>query len=365
MEKLKKRKNGYYQASVTVNGKRRFFYGHTSEEAIRRRNDFLSEIEKFPFIDDKITLSEWTAAWLEGIKSTITLNTYQSYKGTLKRHILSVPFGNILLEDLKPAVFRVYWQQMTDKGLSPRTISYVHTLTSAALKQAVADGVIPSNPLDYVRRPKKEPTRAKALSEAQIKLFFEHVHNDVLERICRFAIATGMRRGEILGIRWEDVSFERKTVSVNQTCLAMDGSSAAIVESTKTKNSRRTITVDDGTIDMLRTQKAYCLRLKLLYPGRSCNLVFPSEVYTPLCPDNITRETKAVMRAAGIPQFSFHSFRHTHATLLLERGINYKIIQSRLGHSSCATTMDIYSHVTPQMDSEAAKITSFLYQNAK
>lgn len=89
----------------------------------------------------------------------------------MKRHILSVPFGNILLEDLKPAAFRVYWQQMSDKGLSPRTISYVHTLTSAALKQAVADGVIPSNPLDYVRRPKKEPTKAKALNESQIKLF--------------------------------------------------------------------------------------------------------------------------------------------------------------------------------------------------
>lgn len=204
-------------------------------------------------------LAEW-------YKNTVTEHTWFSYRGVLRRHVIGVPFGYHLLEDLRPALFRVYWQEILDSGLSPRTVCYVHTLVSAALKQAVSDGVIPSNPLDYVRRPKRTPSKSKALSKSQIRVFFEHVKNEQLRRICHFALTTGMRRSEILGLRWRDVDLDRATVSVTQTCIVLPGSSYTLVNGAKTDSSIRCISIDQGTAEMLRNQHTYFLRLKMQYP---------------------------------------------------------------------------------------------------
>lgn len=358
---MKKGKNGFYCTTATINGKRKYFYGKTPQIAVEKRNSFIAKVKDFPYLDDHVTLSEWVEAWLNGIKNTVTEHTWFSYRGVLRRHVIGVPFGYHLLEDLRPALFRVYWQEILDSGLSPRTVCYVHTLVSAALKQAVSDGVIPSNPLDYVRRPKRTPSKSKSLSKSQIRVFFEHVKNEQLRRICHFALTTGMRRSEILGLRWRDVDLDRATVSVTQTCIVLPGSSYTLVNGAKTDSSIRCISIDQGTAEMLRNQHAYFLRLKMQYPkNRNCDLVFPSQILTPVCPDNVTHAAKKAFIAAGLPEFSFHSFRHTHATFLIESGINYKIVQERLGHSSVQTTLDTYTHVTQKMDEEAAEIASHI-----
>lgn len=162
---MKKRKNGFYCTTATINGKRKYFYGKTPQIAVEKRNSFIAKVKDFPYLDDHVTLSEWVEAWLNGIKNTVTEHTWFSYRGVLRRHVIGVPFGYHLLEDLRPALFRVYWQEILDSGLSPRTVCYVHTLVSAALKQAVSDGVIPSNPLDYVRRPKRVPLQSRKPSQ--------------------------------------------------------------------------------------------------------------------------------------------------------------------------------------------------------
>lgn len=348
-----------YTVTATINGKRKYFRGKTKSEAVCKRDTYLTTMNEFPLIDEKITLAEWVDAWLESIQHTITVNTYRSYRSVLSRNLFKSPFGNILLAELKPTQFRLYQQRMIDKGLSPRTINYFHTIISESLKQAVYDGIIPSNPMVAVRRVKQHRPEAKALTEEQIKLFFEHVDNKMLERIFSFALQTGMRRSEILGLRWSDIDFKKKTASVNQTVLAVDGKAAEIFETTKTKSSRRTISLSDDLVALLKEQRVYFLELKMSLGNTSkCNLVFPSQVLTPLAPDNISREAKKVFRAAGIPEFTFHSFRHTHATFLIEQGINFKIVQYRLGHSNFSTTMDIYSHVTPGMDYDAAQLAA-------
>lgn len=353
---VKKRKDGYYAATCRVDGKKKFFYASTRREAVAKRDAYLAKAKEYPDLDDHVTLAEWCSAWLETITSDVSPKTHESYATVLK-HIIEKPIGAKKLEELRPVHFRAYWQAMLASGLSPRTVAYCHTVTSSALKQAVLDGVIPSNPLQAVRKPHVPHTKAMALTREQLEQVFSKIKNPVLLRICRFAAVTGMRRSEILGLRWQDVNFSRQTVSVNQTCLVRDGKSAVITQSTKTSSSRRTISIDDTTISLLREQKAYCLRLKLRSPGCTpCNLVFPSDNLTPICPNNVTHDTKEAFKAAGLPQFSFHSFRHTSATLLLQAGVNYKVVQQRLGHSSCATTLDIYAHVMPEADKEAAKI---------
>lgn len=353
---VRKRKDGYYAAACRVEGKKKFFYAATRREAVAKRDMYLARVKQYPDLDKHITLSEWCSAWLETIASDVSPKTHESYTTVLK-HITERPIGARTLEDLRPVHFRTYWQDMLASGLSPRTVAYCHTVTSTALKQAVLDGVIPSNPLAAVKKPHVPHTRAMALTREQLEAVFARISNPVLLRICRFAVVTGMRRSEILGLRWQDVNFSRKTVSVNQTCLVRDGRSAVITKSTKTSSSRRTLSIDDATISLLRVQKAYCLCMKLHLPDYGpCDLVFPSENLTPICPNNVTHDVKAAFKAAGLPHFSFHSFRHTSATLLLQAGVNYKVVQQRLGHSSCATTMDIYAHVMPGADEEAARI---------
>lgn len=348
-----------YTVTVRINGKKKYFYGKTKSEAVYKRDAYTAAINDFPLIDEKITLAEWVDAWLESMRNSITPNTYRSYRSVLSRNLFKSPCGNILLSELKPTHFRIYQQKMIDKGLSPRTINYFHTVISASLKQAVYDGVIPSNPLLAVRRVKQHRQEAKALTEDQIKAFFEHVTSPVMERIFSFALQTGMRRSEILGLRWADIDFQKKTASVNQTVLAINGKSAEISETTKTKSSRRTISLSDSLVDLLKKQRVYFLELQMsLGITNKCDLVFPSRILTPLAPDNVSREAKKVFRAAGLPEFTFHSFRHTHATYLIEQGINFKIVQYRLGHSNYSTTMDIYSHVTPGMDYDAAVIAA-------
>ena len=358
---MAKRKDNRYCVSATVAGKRKFFYGKTKREAEEKRDTYLSRLNDFPLMDEKITLAEWCSAWLDGMRSSITENTYRSYFGVLNTHLLVSPFGQTLMDQLTPALFRIKQQQMLDSGLSPRTVNYFHTVVSSALKQAVFDGIIPSNPLLAVRRVKQHRKEAKALNREQIIQFFNHLHDPMLARLCTFALQTGMRRSEILGLRWPDVDFKHKTVSVNQTVLALMGNSAVISPTTKTKSSRRTITISDALVHLLHTQRIYCneLGLKLGKP-KACNLVFPSQALTPLAPDNVSRAVKKVFREAGLGEFTFHCFRRTHATFLIEQGINFKIVQYRLGHSSFATTMDTYSHVSPGMDAQAADVAGTL-----
>lgn len=136
-----------YTVTATINGKRKYFRGKTKSEAVYKRDTYLTTMNEFPLIDEKITLAEWVDAWLESIQNTITINTYRSYRSVLSRNLFKSPFGNILLAELKPTQFRLYQQRMIDKGLSPRTINYFHTVISESLKQAVYDGIIPLNPL--------------------------------------------------------------------------------------------------------------------------------------------------------------------------------------------------------------------------
>lgn len=355
-----KRVDGYFEVTALVGGKRRHYYGKTKRDAFAKRDMDIAARQQFPMIDEKITLAEWCNAWLEGLADTVTPKTAESYAIVLK-HITNYPIGTLTLDVLKPAVFRIYWKEMLDSGLSPRTVAYCHTVTSSALKQAVIDGVIPVNPLTAVKKPHVPHTKALALTRKQLALVFAEIKNPVFLRICQFAVATGMRRSEILGLRWQDIDFKARTASVNQTVLVRNGKSAVITQNTKTDSSRRTLSIDNSSLRLLHDQKAYVLRLKMSLPDASpCDLVFPSEALTPLSPDNLTRAAKSAFLAAGLPQFSFHSFRHTNATLLLQAGINYKVVQQRLGHSSCATTMDIYAHVLPGADEEAAKVMDHL-----
>lgn len=355
MARNKKRADGRVVITKTYNGKRKFFYGATGAEAERKQEAFEKEQAKNVYTSD-ILYEEWLDAWLDYIKDNLAKSTFDSYCGVVRIHI-KPELGLYRLTELNPTLLREYFVRKREASLSPRSIEYIYTLVKSSLKLAVFDDVIEKNPMDKVPKPKVSRTKEiVALDQAQVKKLLETIATDEIQRLFRFAIATGLRRSELLGIRWADIDINHKTVSVAQTVLKV-GSKTLISPTTKNASSRRTISLDDKTLALLKKQRLSVIESKLkTIDYVDYDLVFPGENGNPRNPDWVTKMARDYGKKAGLPKgFSFHSLRHTHATLLLKAGVHFKIVQSRLGHASFKQTMDTYSHVTPDLDCDVAK----------
>lgn len=350
---MSRRKNGLYEETIVINQKRYHFYGKTKKEAVEKKKEFKELMAVCPLAEKKITLAEWCEAWLETLNFNVSKSTQRSYAQVLEHFIIKAPIGAFLLVDLRPQMFRLYWQKLLDEGKSSRTVIYCHTVTSLALKQAVIDGAIPANPLQVVKRPKLIKKEVKAMTADQLKLLLSSIDNPLYKNIIEVGARTGMRREEILGLTWPKIDLEEGILTVSKTVIRIDGK-VTLQNSTKTKSSERSIYIDTETVRILREQKILYLNTKISNPKfKDLELVFFRPDGSPIHPDAATRWFKFYARKIGLGDFSFHSLRHTHATLLLEAGVDFKQVQDRLGHSSFSTTMDVYSHVTPAMKKEA------------
>lgn len=357
------RRDGLYEVTCRVNGKKKHFYGRTQTEAAAKRDKYLDSLEDYPYIDEKITLGEWLEAWVESCKNEFSPITYKDYRCIIRSYLLPSPISRERLENLKPVTFRLFINNVLASGKAPRTAAMVHQVLSVSLRRAVSDGVIRYNPMGGVKRPRSPARHAPTvLSPAQLQVLLPLCSPEWFGRLVRLALYTGLRRGEILALSFNDVDFERLTLSVRHTVISKIGG-AAFSESAKTDKSIRTISICPAAADILHAQKAYALRLRMAKAGdpaaEACELFFPNPRLRPFNPSSISvLFQKAVIRAglegAGI---SFHTLRHTHATYLLEQGVNIKIIQDRLGHASSVTTLDYYSGVSPKMDRAAADIS--------
>ncbi len=352
MPKMKNR--DLYEVTCTVEGKRYHFFAKSKGEAIEKRDAFKQRAEKAPLSLSGFTLGEWVSAWLVSVKSDVSPQTYSSYTLTMRKHIINALIGGIQLTDLTPLMFRNYWQNLLDAGLSPRTVSYIHTVTGAALKQAVFDGAIVANPLLAVKRPRQIRKQVVALDSSQIAALMNAIDDPVFRRIVHVTLATGLRRGELQGLTWDDIDFKKGRLSVNQSVIK-DNGREVVSTALKTKSSRRTITLDSKTLEILQAQKAYCQSLMLRFQWPEIHFVFPRDNGEPMHQNTISKKFSQYCKTAGIDGVTFHSLRHPHATELVKAGIHFKIIQARLGHSSFAITMDTYSHIAPGEDREAAE----------
>lgn len=351
---LKKRPDGRYTATASVNGKRKYFYGRTRAEAQGKCDAYLSQIKKASHFDDTLLFRDWVDIWASIKEKSVTANTMQSYMGTINRYILP-RLGSMRLVDINYIMLRNLIDEME---LSPRTIAYTHTLLKSILRQAVIDEILYRNPMDKVSSPKKRKTREMiTLTKEQVKEYLSVITNKELYAIFKLAFTSGLRRSELLGLRWQDVNFKTGTLTVNQTAIKINGHSE-ISPTTKTKSSRRTITLDSETLSVLKGhRKVVDSRRFQTFDRINNDLVFPGRNGGPRNPDELTKVSREYAKKIGVKGFSMHGTRHTHATLLIEAGVNFKVIQMRLGHSSFKETMDTYSHVTPAMETDViAKI---------
>lgn len=349
MAKLKKRADGRYAATAQVNGKRKYFYAKTQSAANAARDKFLANNKVAVNFDDSITLNAWYEQWKIAKKPTIAASTYESYTSYIERYITPV-LGNYKLTDFTVTGLRSFIVKLSESGLSARTVEYVHTLLKSMFTMAVDDEILAKNPMSKIKPPKKQPTREMVtLTSNQITEFLNVITNSEHKMFFKLAFASGLRRSELLGLRWSDVNFKNSTISVNQTGLKVSGH-AIISQTTKNATSKRTISIDSVTMTMLKSHKAVVDKRRLKhFHWINNDLVFPGQKGNPRNPDDMSKLARKYSLAIGVEGFTMHCTRHTHATLLIEAGVHFKVIQTRLGHATFEETMNTYGHVTSSM----------------
>jgi integrase len=248
------------------------------------------------------------------------------------------------LVNLRPDHLQTLYSSKLNAGLSPRTVQYIHAVIRRSLNQAVKWGLIYRNPTDAVTPPRPKKQAPRTLSAERAKLFLKSIEDHHWYPIYVLAIMTGMRKGEILGLHWEDVDLNKGMLSIKHTLVTVQGRS--FLSQPKSENARRTISLPDAA---LQTLKDYHLDVS------DEGLVFTTSSGRPISQRKLTRHFHSSLDKLGLTRIRFHDLRHTAATLLMQGNVHPKVVQDMLGHSTIVLTLDTYSHVIPGMQDEAAK----------
>ena len=372
---VKNMRNGIqigWRASITIGtddkGKlvRKQFTGKTQQDVKNKLQEYKKQMLMGVLNEDKLTVSDWFYSWLfDYRKQDLKPKSFQRYHGVYKNYIENTDFGNIKLNDLRTTHLQRHYKKLLDNGITPTTIRQINTNLKTCLNEAERQGYIQKNWCKLVTLPKKEDNKeVKILTKEEQQSFLEAIKGHDLELLYIVALGTGLRIGEILGLKWSDIDFKNNELHVNRNlqkvALYEDDKVIGyeVVESTpKTKNSLRTIPVPQNIIKKLRTHKKEQNELILLLQEEydNKNYVFCNKLGKPIEDKRPGRNLKTILTSIGIDPIKFHALRHTYATRLFEAGIPPKTVQHLMGHSDIETTMNIYTHVMKEQKLEAVE----------
>jgi len=361
---IHQRQDGRWAASLSLGRlKRKHFLGHSRGEVAAKLAVAIHEQQQgVPVVSNKQNVAQYLVHWLDSVKTSVRPKTWESYDLNVRR--LTPILGKTCLNVLTPAAVESAYAELLSSGLNKRTVVQAHTVLHNALKKAVQWGVVGRNAADSVSVPRPERNEMKTLDEDQLRILFEATHNEPLHALWVLLPTTGLRLGEALGLKWQDIDFINSRLMVRRALQRQRGRGLVLVEP-KTSKSRRTVYFPEGTGEALREHRRQQLECKVrLGPAWTENdLVFCREMGEPLDPAGMSARLHRVLKAAGLPAIRVHDLRHTAATLHLSRGENPKVVQELLGHSTIALTMDTYSHVTPSIHAAAAAKMQALFAN--
>lgn len=334
----------------------------TQKEAKKAERELLLSVEENGFTDNssKPTFKEVADLWLESYETTVKPTTYQNTKNYLNA-IIEHHFKDIRIESVSVAMM-----QKIVIELSKKYVTYLNYLSiiNRVFKYAVHLDIIQTNPVDRIIRPKQQKPRKEkiALTKEELNTFLTLAKDDarpVLYTAWHTLAYTGLRRGELLGLEWSDVDFKNKTISVSKTLVTINGKLST--QSPKTKRSARTISLDDSTVQILKDWKLEQKKLFFKFGVKSKNIVITNTKGGYFDFAHFRDELRYFLGKHKLKQFSVHSLRHTHASLLFEAGIEPKTISDRLGHSNIQTTLDMYTHLNDRQRSDVAdRLLKFL-----
>jgi len=349
------RKDGRWEGYISLPGMERKFFTGKTHAAVKAKLDKAKKAqgEGLPAKFERKRFADFIDDWLGEMRLTLKPKTWTRYE-QLVRLYAKPAFGKKDLEKLQPQDVQRLYAQMTEAGLAEGTKLQLHSILHKALKQAILWNLVGRNVMDGVIRPKPSQKDMKTLSPQQARRFLESAQGHRYEALFVLALTTGMRQGELLGLRWEDVDPEAGTIRVQRSLQrTKDG---FVLTEPKTKRSRRQIELTELAVDALERHRINQTAEKLLNESywHQQRLVFTNTTGGPIESSHLLRHCfHPLLKRAGVPQIRFHDLRHTAATLLLGQGVHPKIVSEMLGHSSIAITLDLYSHVTPTMQQQA------------
>jgi integrase len=359
---IHRRKGGGWCAQYTVytaNGrKRKTLYGKTRQEVAAKLTTGLSDREDGVIFDaENLTIGEYLDRWLkDSVERNVGPRTLSNYQLQVRQH-LRPALGQVKLKALSPAHIQGLYRSKLDAGLAPSSVRYIHAVLHRALKQALRWGLVPRNASESVDLPRLGKEEVEVLLPYEVRAFLDAAREDRLEALYVVAVTVGLRRGELLGLRWTDLELdgEPKLRVGRQLQRMRDGSGRRFVAPKGGKG--RTIRLPARTVEALKAHRARQAQARLkagsLY--QDGGLVFASEIGTPLEPSNIDRRSfKPLLEKAGLSDIRFHDLRHTCATVLLSQGVNPKFVQELLGHADIKLTLGTYSHFLPSMGDQTA-----------
>jgi integrase len=339
----------------------------TRREAQKALTAWQREIESGVIVDRSTrTVQDLMAYWLENhAQHHVSARTFAGYSDTIRLHI--VPhLGSIEIQKLTPELLQGYFTQRLKAGAGPRTLRLCHLHLKQALTVAVKMGWVIRNVAGLVSPPRHVPKEMHAWSIEEARRFLEVADDSAHGPIWLVAITAGLRKGELLGLRWCDVNWERGTLSVRQNVGTVHG--AIEIKPPKTAAGKRDVHVPAEVLEALKAHKARQneQRLSLGKVWQDHDLLFPSAIGTPIHPDNLDRDFHALVKQAGVPRIRIHDVRHSYATLAIDMGAPIKAVSEALGHADIATTLRTYTHVLENQRVEVAeKVGAALFGGRK
>jgi len=306
----------------------------------------------------KLTTAQYLRRWLRDYaEPNCRPKTFARYEQYVRLHWIPA-LGSVTLGKLRPLHIQEVYVRMQGNGLSAQTVLHAHRVLRTALQQAIRWQLLARNPADAAQPPRPVRYRPPMLSENQVQDILNSADETPYGTLVYLALMTGMREGELLGLRWQDIDTDSipPVLRVRQTCGWLSGKGYFFGEP-KTVRSARVVELDGGTITRLRQHRAVQAAERLYHGSDWTNhdLVFTGTKGRPIYPGTLRANWLGIVRQAGLDHLRFHDLRHAHASLLLASGEHPKVVQERLGHSSISTTMDIYSHVASGIQAGAAE----------
>ena len=351
-----KRKDGTWAAQVSIQGRRLTKYTKTQSEARTWLKTTLNQVDTgITFLGAQMELGKYLEQWLVTVKTSVRPKTYELYRQTVTSHIVPV-LGHIKLKDMRPDHVQSLYNTKLESGASNRTVRLIHTVLHIALNQALKIGLIGRNPSDAVIKPKLIKKEMKTLTDTQVQTLLFAARGTRHEVLYQLAVTTGLREGELLGLKWSDLDWVTRHVKVQRQLQWLSGQGLVFSEP-KSAAARRVIVLGTATIEKLRKhyQQQQWERLAAGDRWVENDLIFPTTKGTPSNWRSLVRSFKKLLQTSSLPNIRFHDLRHTAATLMLQQGIHPKVVQERLGHSQVSLTLNTYSHVLPNMQEEAAE----------
>jgi len=368
---IRKHKDGLWEARVMINYTTRSVYAKTQQEALEKRDKLLSEVKSGTHTNCTMTVGAWLDTWLAEYKLGIVKDkTYQGYECNVRKH-LKPAFDKIKLKNLEADDIQRVVNRKTRDGLAKSTVLSIKRTIHCALEEAVGIGLLGRNVASGVKIHNDKQKEARVLTAQEQQLLLKASKGERLGFAIEFALFTGLRAGELFGLRWYDVDMEERTITIRQTVQRLKGvdeKSSLRFDTPKSKAGRRTIPLLKEIASKLQKHHAKQLKEREL-AGSSWvehDLVFTTEFGMPVDPRNFQRVLSRVVDKAGIPHVNIHALRHAFSTRAGEIGVKIDVVSKAMGHSDVRLTAKTYTHtLSEHMKNEMNKMEKLLRKGGK